>query len=48
MSQLYVMLMNDFDKTFVLAFYYFFFENKIVIKNYVNFKYIQFSKEDFV
>ena len=48
MSQLYVTLMNDFDKTFKLAFYYFFLKNKIVIKNYVNFKYMQFSKEDIV
>ena len=39
-SQLYVTLMSDFDKTFVLALYYFFSENKIMIDKYVNFKYM--------
>ena len=40
--------MNDFDKTFVLAFYNS--ENKIKfqLQKYVNFKYMQFSKEDVV
>ena len=38
--------MNDFDKTF--AFLYFFCENKtkLWLKKYVNFLYMQFSKED--
>ena len=42
-----LMLMNDFDKTFVLAFYNSFLKIKLNFdKKYVNFKYMQFSKEN--
>ena len=43
--------MNDFDKTFVLAFYSSYLKMKLNFdkkRKYVNFKYMQFSKEDVV
>ena len=42
--------MNDFDKTFLLAFYRSFLKIKLScdLKKSVNFKYMQFSKEDVV
>ena len=48
--QLYVMLMNDFDKNFVLTFYNSFLKVELNCdkENHVIFKYMQFSKEDIV
>ena len=44
------MLMNNFDKTFVLAFWNSFLKIKLNCdkENNVNFKYMQFSKDDVV
>ena len=48
--QLYVMLMNDFDKNFVLTFYNSFLKVELNCdkENHVIFKYMLFSKEDIV